>query len=51
MAISNTFANLREKGIRDEIKHTPIITAEEEDLLWAKGILGTRSPLQLLRAA
>ena len=33
-AIECTFLDLRKQGVGGEVKHTPIITKEEEDKLW-----------------
>jgi hypothetical protein len=44
------FRKLRQDGIGVEIKHTGVISKEEESLLWERGILGTSTPLALLRS-
>ena len=44
------YSDLRKKGIGAEVKHTPVITKEEEDRLWAAKELGTHTPKQLLQA-
>ena len=48
--VDATFRKLREEGVGAEVKHASLITKQEENLLWEKGILGTKSPLSLLRA-
>ena len=48
--MESTFSELRKKGIGAEVKHTPIITKEEEDLLWEANVMGTDSPRQLLNS-
>ena len=46
-AISSVFRKLREQGVGASIKHAPVITPEEEDLLWSTGIMGDHNPLAL----
>ena len=41
------FVSLCKQGVGTELKHTPIITLEEENLLWEKGILSTYTPISL----
>ena len=48
--IDATFRKLREDGVGAEVKHASVITKQEENLLWEKGVLGTKSPLSLLRS-
>ena len=43
-----TFSDLRKKGVGAEVKHTPVITKEEEDQIWRAGVMGTDTPKQLL---
>ena len=44
------FRKLRQEGIGAEVKHASIISTDEENMLWERGILGTSSPLALLRS-
>lgn len=44
-----TFSDLRKKGVGAEVKHTPVITKEEEDQLWRTGAM-IDTPKQLLNA-
>ena len=44
------YSDLRKKGIGAEVKHTPVITKEEEDRLWDAKELGTDTPKQLLHS-
>ena len=44
------FRSLRDEGIGAEVKHTSLISKEEENLLWENCVLGIDNPLQLLRA-
>ena len=44
------FSDLRKQGVGAEVKHTPIITKEEEDQLWKAKEMGTDTPKQLLQA-
>ena len=43
-----TFSDLRKRGVGAEVKHTPVITKEEEDQIWKAGVMGTDTPKQLL---
>ena len=45
-----TFSDLRKKGIGAEVKHTPVITKEEEGQLWLAGVMGVDTPKQLLNS-
>ena len=47
--IESTYSELRKNGIGAEVKHTPIVTKEEEDQLWRSGVMGTDTPKQLLQ--
>lgn len=49
-AISSIFHKLREDGIGAVVKHAPVVTPQEEDLLWSTGAIGTSSPLSLQQA-
>lgn len=44
------FKQLHSKGIGTEAKATPVITVDDEDALWEKGILDLNTPKGLLRA-
>ena len=48
--MESVFQKLHEDGVGAEIKHTEVISEEEEAVLWDKGILGNGSPRALLRA-
>ena len=51
--IDSTYAHLEEQGVGAQKKCTTImtdITPEQENYLWRVGVLGTNSPLKLLRA-
>lgn len=49
-ACDNIFRGLRKEGIGAKVKHTPIITVDEEKLLWDSDVLNVTTPLGLLRA-
>ena len=40
--------SLRDDGVGAVVKHTPIITIDEENLLWSQGVLGMMTPTSLL---
>ena len=42
--------SLRKVGVRTEVKRARVISLDDEDRLWAKGVIGTASPWPLLRA-
>ena len=44
------FRSLRQDGIGAEVKHTSLVSKQEENALWEQGVLGLDSPLSLLRA-
>ena len=44
------FSDLRKQGVGAEVKHTLIITKEEEDQPWKSKEMGTDTPKQLLQA-
>ena len=44
------FRSLREEGIGADVKHTSIVSKEEENTLWEQGIIGANSPASLLHA-
>lgn len=48
--IDNYFHELHAEGVGAEVKHTSIISNEEEDRLWEEGILGVNTPEALLHA-
>ena len=48
--MDSVFHSLRMEGVSVQVKHAPIITKEEENLLWSQGILNLSTPLCLLRA-
>ena len=41
----------RKAGVGAEVKYAGVISLDDEDRLWAKGVIGTASPWPLLRAA
>ena len=43
------FRKLRKAGAGTDVKHSTVITAEEENLLWERGVLGMSTLLPLLR--
>ena len=47
--LDNTMKDMAEKGIGVHKKQAEVITINEENQLWEKGVLGSSSPLQLLR--
>ena len=49
-AMESTFVELCQKGVGAEVKHTAVITQEEEHQLWDRGVLGVDSLLKLLRS-
>ena len=49
-AMQVRFRELRKAGVGAVVKHAPIVTPEEEDLLWSSEIMGVHSPLALQRA-
>uniref|UniRef100_A0A1X7TLL5 ZMYM2-like/QRICH1 C-terminal domain-containing protein n=1 Tax=Amphimedon queenslandica TaxID=400682 RepID=A0A1X7TLL5_AMPQE len=44
------FRELHKNGVGVDVSHTAVVTAEEETLLWERGILNVSSPQGLLRA-
>ena len=46
----SVFKGLHSKGIGTEARGTPVISADEEDVLWSKKILNLETPIGLLRA-
>ena len=49
-ALADIFLELHAQGIAFEAKKTKVFSKEEEDQLWASGILGTDNPHSLLRS-
>ena len=47
--MERTFSDLHKQGVGAEVKHTPIITKEEEDQLWKAKEMGTNTQKQLLQ--
>jgi hypothetical protein len=48
--LDRVFRQLCKEGIGCNPKSAPIITNEEEDLLWSRQVLGSHNPEALLRA-
>lgn len=48
--MDNHFRSLRQLGVGAKVNHAKLITSEEEDLMWERGVMGTNAPLALLRA-
>ena len=48
--LDNIFKQLRRSGVGVESRHTELISSEEEDALWASGVLNVNSGQGLLRA-
>ena len=46
----NLFRALRKKGIGASPKQAPVLSAEDEELLWTSGVLGCKTPKALLNA-
>ena len=44
------FRSLRQQGVGAKIKHAKIISSEDEDLMWERGVMGITSPVALLQA-
>ena len=49
-ACDNVARQLRKDGVGAEVKHTEVITTEEEAKLWESGTIGINDPLPLVRA-
>ena len=49
-ALQVRYRELRQAGIGADVKHSPIVTKEEEDTLWTTGVLGDEDPVALQRA-
>ena len=43
--MERVFCDLQQQGIGAEVKHTPVISPEEENQLWTTGMLGTDTPV------
>lgn len=48
--IDSVFRQLRAEGVGAEVRHATVINKDEENMLWEKKVLGTATPLSLLRA-
>ena len=48
--IDTYFRELRDAGVGAEVKHTSVISKEEENKLWEEGVIGVDTPTSLLRA-
>ena len=49
-ACETVFRSLHKQGIGVDVRHTPIVSAEEEGMLWERKVLNVSSPKGLLRA-
>ena len=49
-ALQVRYRELRVAGVGANVKHAPIVTKEEEDMLWKSGVLGDHDPVALQRA-
>ena len=49
-ACDNVYRALRQKGVGTDVRHTSIITKEEEDRLWDSNVIGIRDGKSLQRA-
>ena len=43
-ALNNLGRQLRSAGVEAEVKHASVITADEEEALWANKVIGTHNP-------
>ena len=48
--MDSVFRSLRVEGVGVQVSHASIVTKEEENLLWEKGVLSLSTPLGLLQA-
>ena len=48
--MESVFQSLHSEGIGAEVKHIPLITKEEEAMMWEKGVLGDLTPQALVRS-
>ena len=49
-AVQVHYKELRTDGVGAVVKHAPIVTSEEESMLWDSKVLGVHTPLALVRA-
>ena len=49
-ALEIKYYELRVAGVGADVKHSPIVTKEEEDTLWKSSVLGDQDPVALQRA-
>ena len=49
--LDTVIVSLRKAGVATEVKHAGVISLDDKDGLWAKGVIGTASPWPLLCAA
>ena len=49
-AVQVRYRELRTAGVGAVVKHAPVITPEEENMLWESRVIGVHTPLALLRA-
>ena len=49
-ALQVRFRELREEGIGAQVNHAPVVTPEEEEMLWGSKVIGDHTPLTLQRA-
>jgi len=49
-ALQVRYRELRMDGVGAVVKHAPIVTSEEEDMLWESKVIGVHTPLALVRA-
>ena len=48
--LNSHFRKLHEVGVGTKVKHSEIISKEEENTLWSSGVMGAQSPCSLLNA-
>ena len=51
MTLDTVSVSIRKEGVGTEVKHANVISMEDEDSMWEKGVIDTTSPWALLRAA
>ena len=49
-ACDSVYRNLRQQGVGTQVRHAEVITADEENVLWSSGVIGTDTPVSLQRA-
>ena len=49
-ALQVRFRQLRGEGVGAQVIHAPVVTPEEEDMLWGSKVIGDHTPLALQRA-